>query len=213
MGIAADPKVVKEAIVQVYAARTFGWRRYFAVHTWIATKAENAEQYFTYHVTSWGGRATGRSIVVKEDIPDRRWYGSDAVMLTEIRGEKAAEAIRKIETATKDYQYQNFYRMVPGPNSNSFISYLLRATPEIGVELPPNAIGKDWLEGGAIFGVSESGTGFQISLLGLLGLTIGLGDGIEVNLLSMSFGIDLWRPALKLPFIGRIGFADDPVSF
>ncbi len=213
MGIAASPKEVKDAIVQVYAARTFGWRRHFAVHTWIATKAESADHYLTYHVTSWGGRSTGSSIVVKKDVPDRRWYGADAIMLTELRGDRAAAAIQKIEAATKEYEYQNFYRMVPGPNSNSFVSYLLRKTPEIGVELPPNAIGRDWLEGGALFSVSESGTGFQFSILGVLGLTLGLADGIEINFLTMSFGVDLWRPALKLPFIGRVGFEDASVSF
>lgn len=213
MGIAADPNVVKEPIVQVYSARTFGWRRHFAVHTWIATKAENADHYLTYHVTSWGGRATGRSIVIQKDIPDRRWYGADAVMIAELRGERAAAAISKIETAAEEYRYQNFYRMVPGPNSNSFISFLLRNTPEIGVELPPNAIGRDWLEGGALFGLSESGTGFQVSILGVLGFTLGLGEGVEINFLTMTFGFDLWRPAIKLPFIGRVGFDDDPVSF
>jgi hypothetical protein len=213
MGIAADPKIVKEPIVQVYSARTFGWRKHFAVHTWIATKAENADHYLTYHVTSWGGRSTGRSIVIKKDLPDRRWYGADATMIAELRGVRAGEAILKIEAAAKEYRYQNFYRMVPGPNSNSFVSYLLRNAPEIGVELPPNAIGRDWLEGGALFGVSESGTGFQFSILGVLGFTLGLADGIEINLLTMTFGLDLWRPALKLPFIGRVGFDDDPVSF
>ncbi|WP_374078390.1 DUF3750 domain-containing protein [Bdellovibrio bacteriovorus] len=37
-GIAPDPQKEKEAVVQVYAARTFAWRGYFAVHSWIATK-------------------------------------------------------------------------------------------------------------------------------------------------------------------------------
>lgn len=213
MGIAADPMTVKEPIVQVYAARTFGWRKHFAVHTWIATKAESADHYLTYHVTSWGGRSTGRTAIIQKDLPDRRWYGADAVMIAELRGARAGEAILKIEAAAKEYRYQNFYRMVPGPNSNSFISYLLRNAPEVGVELPPNAIGRDWLEGGALFGLSESGTGFQFSILGVFGFTLGLADGIEVNLLTMTFGLDLWRPAIKLPFIGRVGFDDDPVSF
>lgn len=213
MGIAADPRVVKVPIVQVYSARTFGWRRHFAVHTWIATKAENADHYLTYHVTSWGSRTTGRSIVIQKDLPDRRWYGAEAVMIAELRGESAAAAILKIEKAAKEYRYQNLYRMVPGPNSNSFISHLLRNAHEIGVELPPNAVGRDWLEGGALFGVSESGTGFQISIFGVLGFTLGLGEGIEVNFLTMTFGLDFWNPAIKLPFIGRLGFDDDPVSF
>jgi len=30
-------------------------------------------------------------------------------------------------------------------------------------------------------------------------------EGIELNLLGLSLGIDFSRPALKLPFIGRLG--------
>lgn len=213
MGIAPKPEEVDEAIVQVYAARTFGWRRHFAVHTWIATKSKSAPTYITYHVTAWGTRVSGKAITIKPDIPDRRWYGADAVLLAEVRGEKAEQAIRKIEMAAKEYPYHDFYRMIPGPNSNSFVSFVLRRTPEIGVELPPHAIGRDWINRGSPFGISESGTGFQFSLFGVLGFTIGLADGIELNLLMLTFGIDLWRPALKLPFVGRVGFRDAPVSF
>jgi hypothetical protein len=50
-----------------------------------------------------------------------------------------------------------------------------------------------------------SGTGGQISLLGLLGAGIGLEEGVEVNLLGLVFGIDPNDVALKLPLIGRIG--------
>jgi hypothetical protein len=99
----------------------------------------------------------------------------------------------------------------PGPNSNTFISHIIRSVPELGVELPPHAIGKDWIDDGDLFGLSETGTGVQVSLLGALGLTVGLAEGVEVNILGFNFGLDLWRPALKLPFVGRIGFKDAPI--
>ena len=44
-------------------------------------------------------------------------------------------------------------------------------------------------------------------------MTIGWRDGIEVNILGLSFGIDFWRPALKLPLIGRLGFSERSPSF
>ena len=37
-GLAPDPASHRDAVVQVYAARTFGWRGAFAVHTWLAAK-------------------------------------------------------------------------------------------------------------------------------------------------------------------------------
>ncbi len=45
----------------------------------------------------------------------------------------------------------------------------------------------------------------------MLGLTAGLAEGLELNLLGMTFGLDFLRPALKLPFVGRIGFRDASV--
>jgi hypothetical protein len=46
----------------------------------------------------------------------------------------------------------------------------------------------------------------QVSLVGLLGLTLGMREGVEVNLLGLVVGLDFIHPALKLPGIGRIGF-------
>ena len=99
----------------------------------------------------------------------------------------------------------------PGPNSNTFISYINRHVEEVGVELPPNAIGKDWINNGDLVGWSETGTGVQFSLFGLIGVTCGLGEGLEVNVFGLSFGLNLWRAAIKFPMLGRLGFDDAPV--
>jgi hypothetical protein len=48
----------------------------------------------------------------------------------------------------------------------------------------------------------------QATFLGLLGMNIGLQEGLEINVLGLDFGIDLNSPGLRLPFIGRIGFDD-----
>lgn len=211
MGLAPDPAAEKEAVVQIYAARAVSWRGYFAVHSWIATKEKDADHYLTYHVMGFRIKRTGSAIVIGEEIPDRRWFGAEPELIHTIKGKKAEEAIPKIGIAAQSYPYPDRYRAYPGPNSNTFISYILRKVPELGVELPPNAIGKDWINEADIVGYSESGTGVQLSLLGLAGLTIGLAEGFELNLLGMSFGFDVWRPAIKLPFVGRLGFADAPV--
>ena len=51
-GLAPDPAVHPEAIVQVYASRTFGWRGAFAVHTWVAAKPAGADRYTRYEVSA-----------------------------------------------------------------------------------------------------------------------------------------------------------------
>ena len=52
----------------------------------------------------------------------------------------------------------------------------------------------------------------QLSIFGLLGVSAGLQEGLEINLLGLNFGIDLNSPGLRLPFIGRIGMDDTSVS-
>jgi hypothetical protein len=43
------------------------------------------------------------------------------------------------------------------------------------------------------------------SLGGYIGLTVGWVEGLEVNFLGAVLGLDIRRPALKLPGIGRLG--------
>jgi hypothetical protein len=210
-GLAPAAADEPRAVVQVYAARTVRWRKYFAVHSWIAVKEKDAKAYRTYHVIGWRLRQGLPVVRIEEGIPDGKWFGHVPALVRDLRGPAAERAIPKIHKAAESYPYPNEYRAWPGPNSNTFISHILRATPELGVELPPHAIGKDWMDKGTFAGKSETGTGFQVSLFGVLGFTLGLADGAEVNLLGMTFGVDLWRPALKLPFLGRVGFSDAPV--
>ena len=93
--------------------------------------------------------------------------------------------------------------MYPGPNSNTFTAWVGRLIPELKLDLPPTAIGKDYL-GDKLIAKAPSGTGFQFSVLGLLGLLAGVEEGIEINLAGLTFGIDPLDLALKLPAIGRI---------
>ncbi len=212
-GIAKTPQEEPAALVQLYAARTINWRGTFAVHSWFATKEKDADHYKVYHVIGWRLRRNLSPVVIEADIPDRKWFDAVPDLLLEIKGPRAEKIIPKIEKYAASYPYPNSYRAWPGPNSNTFVSYILRNVPEIGMELPPHAIGKDWLSEGYLFGLTEAGTGVQFSLLGALGFVVGLNEGFELNVLGLNFGIDFLRPALKLPLIGRVGFRDKPWSF
>src|SRR5690606_13703991 len=111
--------------------------------------------------------------------------------------------------AAEAYPYRHEYRLWPGPNSNTFVAHLARAVPELRVDLPPTAIGKDYLPGGGVFARAPSGSGVQVSLGGLLGVTMALEEGVELNLLGLSVGLDLLPPALKLPGLGRLGWPEE----
>ena len=102
--------------------------------------------------------------------------------------------------------YRDGYRLWPGPNSNTLVAELVRAVDELQVDLPPTAIGKDFLPNWRIVAPAPSGTGWQVSLGGALGVLVALEEGIEINLLGAVFGVDLNPPAFKLPIVGRLGF-------
>jgi hypothetical protein len=205
-GIAPDPaKLADVAIVQVYAAPTYGWRGLLAIHPWIIFKRSGETAFTRYDVIGW----RGENVVQRNyALPDGLWYGSQPKLLVDHRGERAEAMIVQIETAIKSYPYADSYRVYPGPNSNTFLAHIGREVPALKLDLPANAIGKDYRTLDRPLGFSSSGSGVQASLLGLLGFNIGWGEGIEINILGLDFGVDINSPGWRLPFIGRIGMDD-----
>lgn len=204
MGLAPDPAETSEAVVQVYGARTWGWRGNFGVHTWVAVKPANAQAYTVYEVIGWRMRSANSALVIHERAADARWFGNEPELYADRRGEEAEKLIPRIDAAARSYPYAGEYSAWPGPNSNTFVAWITRAVPELGVDLPPTAIGKDYLSG-TLIGTAPSGRGVQFSLGGLFALTASSVEGLEVNLLGLTFGINPFDPALKLPLLGRLG--------
>jgi len=204
-GLAPAPAQTPDAVVQVYAAKAFGWRGAFSVHTWIVVKPAGAAQYKRFDVVGWGGAR-----VVRENYAaaDALWYGGRPEVLLDRRGREAEPLIREIEAAVAAYPFADTYRMWPGPNSNTFTAHVARSVPGLHLDLPANAIGKDYLPLSSPLARAPSGTGVQVSLLGLFGLLIAAEEGIEIDILGLSAGIDLLRPALRVPGLGRIGMSD-----
>src|SRR5215475_15443528 len=203
---APDPAATSEAVIQVYAARAVGWRGILAVHTWIAVKPSGAPTYTRYEVMGFGVGRGASAIRVNRTGPDNYWFGSRPDLLVDRRGSGVDELITEVEAAVKAYPYPSSYRTWPGPNSNTFTAYVARAVPELRLDLPPTAIGKDYLPGGALASLSTpGGLGLQLSLLGLGGILVGREEGFELNLLGLTFGVDPRGPALKLPIVGRLG--------
>ncbi|NND89721.1 MAG: DUF3750 domain-containing protein [Granulosicoccus sp.] len=198
-----------EAVIQVYSARAARWRGAFGVHTWIATRRTDEVRYTRLEVIGyrvyWGGNA----VQIRTGEPDAKWFGNHPTLLRDLRGgERVNVLIDHLRTAATDYPYNSTYHVWPGPNSNTFTAYLGRRVPELRLELPSNAIGKDYLPGGSMLSRTPSGTGLQLSLGGYGGVMAGWEEGLEVNFLGLSAGIDLWPLALKLPGVGRLGFSD-----
>jgi hypothetical protein len=203
-GLAPAPRATPEAVVQVYAARAYSWRGIFAVHSWISFKPEGADGYTSYEVVGWRAFRGGQAVQMHNGDPDRYWFGAKPDLLADLRGAEAARAIGDIEKAIATYPWPSTYRTWPGPNSNSFVAWILRRVPGLRVDLPPTAIGKDYLGETTFVGRTPSGGGLQISLWGALGILVSAEEGLELNLLGLSFGIDPADFAIRLPGIGII---------
>jgi hypothetical protein len=207
-GLAPDPAQHSEPIIQFYAARTYGWRGILGVHTWVVFKPRGAPAYTRYEVVGWGVGPGVPALRASQRPPDGYWAGNRPTVIADKRGEGVDALILRLQEAVRAYPFPNEYRLWPGPNSNTFTAYLARALPELHVDLPPTAIGKDYLPPGEFAALTPGGSGVQVSLLGLLGLTLGMREGVEVNVLGLVLGLDVLHPALKLPAIGRLGFGD-----
>lgn len=206
-GLAPDAATTPEAVVQVYAARAIRWRGNFGVHTWIAVKPAGANAFTVFELMGYQTRRTGNGVRTSERAADGYWYGNRPRVLADVRGPGAEPLIARIRDAVADYPYAKAYRIWPGPNSNTFVAEVLRAVPELRVDLPATAIGKDYL-GPRLVAITPSGTGAQFNVFGALGLLAGWEEGIEVNLLGLTFGVNPKRLALKLPMLGNVGLVD-----
>ena len=200
-GLAPDPATTREAVVQVYGARTMGVKGIFGVHTWVAVKPTNALSWTVYEIIGWRLRWSDSALVIRERQPDAPWFGSVPELYADKRGAGVEELIARIDKAARDYPYSTTYTLWPGPNSNTFTAWIARAVPELQVDLPTTAVGKDYI-GSTFLSTAPSGSGFQVTLGGLFGVAAGPVEGFELNLLGLNFGVN--GSGVKLPMVGRL---------
>lgn len=194
-----DPPANDEATVALLTGTLGPPLDGIARHPWLVARHKGETEWHVYEV---GGGGT-------EDDPFRHhssygnpilhkvWRGAEA--------EAAAACLEREADAVKRH-VESHYIFYPGPNSNTFGDVMLRKC-NLHASLPSTSVGKDW-RGWFGAGVSSEGTGLQLETP-VLGLKIGLKEGIELHVIGLSIGIDLWPPAIILPLgPGRLGFAD-----
>lgn len=197
----------QQARVIIFTGTAGAWKGVFAVHSWIVVKHANATAWTRYDVVGWG-----EPVRTNNWPADGRWFGNRPVAIADVSGPDAEKLIPRIEMAVANYRFARAgdYRIWPGPNSNSFVAAILRSVPELGISLPPNAVGRDFRDG-VYAGLTDSRTGIELNLNGLAAVKVGWVEGVELNLLGLVAGLDLRHPGLKLPGFGRIGL-ESPVA-
>ncbi len=168
-----------------------------ARHPWFAVRMAGQDTWEIYEVGGGGSE--------RDPFHHHQPYLTPIVHAV-WRGAEAERAAACLEKHAGPWKAKLDYRFYPGPNSNTFGDAMLRAC-HLHASLPATAIGKDW-RGAIGANITTEGTGIQIETP-LLVFRIGLFEGVEVHVLGLAIGVDLWPPAIIVPLgPGRIGFAD-----
>ncbi|MDQ7779803.1 MAG: DUF3750 domain-containing protein [Planctomycetota bacterium] len=189
-----------ECTAQLRSATLPGWLSLFADHNWFVVYDPSEEAWHRWEV--W---VKEKECVVKDFLhPDKGVGGGPYRIEREWRGDAARRISDTLETSMAEYPHRDTYRVWPGPNCNTYANWILKES-KTSSDLGPKGIGKDYL-GLLGAGTTSTRTGVQLESP-LVGLRIGLDDGVEVHVLCLTFGIDLFTPAIKTP-LGRLGFPE-----
>lgn len=179
------------------------WYTHFAHHTWLDVKRGSEDAWTRVEVS--GRRSGGRSrpLAAEEARADVRW-DREVLLHDVIAGPQARRIAERIDTAVQRWgpSYEFRYEAYPGPNSNTFMRELADEIPELDFTFDHNALGKDY--GGWVnLGFATSGTGVRLDTWPL-GMTVALREGIELHFFQLVFGLQLWPPAVQLPFLPQL---------
>lgn len=201
-GILPKAEQSEQAAIYVFSAMTGGLKGAVASHAWIVIKEKGAKAYTRYDKVGWG------KPIRRNGYPaDAYWYSNAPELVTSVTGAKAEQLIAKVEGAIAAYPYAEpgGYTIWPGPNSNTFVAYIMRTVPELDAVLPPHAVGRDYLPGDEFVHLDEDWRDLHVTLRGLIGFSAGVRSGLEVHFLGLVAGLDFARPGIKVPAVGRIG--------
>jgi Protein of unknown function (DUF3750) len=204
-GVLPAAQSLKPATVIILASRTGRWKGIFAEHMSLVLKPANASEWTRYDVVGWG------SPIRRDDYAaDAFWYGNAPRVIYRLEGNEAAALIPKIEQSIAAYPNSaaGSYVIWPGPNSNTFVSWVVRHTDGFNAELSSVAVGKDYLGPGLHMARAPSGTGYTVSWGGYLGATLALEEGAELHVIGSTIGLDVNDLAIKLPSLGKLSVLD-----
>ncbi|MEO0328618.1 MAG: DUF3750 domain-containing protein [Pseudomonadota bacterium] len=204
-GILHSPDADSAAVIYLMAARTGRLKGALSVHSWLVYKREGERRYNRFEKVGWGSPLRHNAYAA-----DAKWYSNTPQIVASISGENATKFIPKLEKAIESYPFnkRGDYKILPGPNSNTFIAHVLNAVPELGWVLPSHAVGRDYRAADNWIKLDPDYTNLQITAGGLFGLALGKRHGIEFQFLGLVSGFDFQNPGIKLPGFGTLALAN-----
>lgn len=126
-----------------------------AVHPWVVTvkngtttrweviykKYKNRERFGYVYKNFYSDPTKG---VRKHPLSNKYWNSSLLGLISGDEKSLAKQMFNFIEEVTPFYSHQENYKFLPGPNSNTYIAWILRKFPESKINLPWNAFGKNY---------------------------------------------------------------------
>lgn len=202
-----DIPVTEQALIVIKTVRlpdSEPWYSQFAQHSWIDFRPAEQAQWVRIEANT---DPKIEPISDKEARQATRW-GRDVSLLLMLRGDAAAAVLvdlqREAERIIVGFEYQAF----PGPNSNTYISRVLRAVPGLSAQLDHNSVGKDYTPIVST-GLTTANDGVYLDTV-VLGASAGYLSGVELHLLGLTLGLGFWPPGIKIPVLPRIGPALGP---
>lgn len=119
----------------------------FAWHHWFVVRAGSAtDRWEVWQSQNAGGESVGH---VHKNLmaPERGVGGGDAVHVFTWRGAEAENIVRVLERTRTHYPDRFRYLSFPGPNSNTFVAWVLRRAglaADAALLLKRQAIGRGW---------------------------------------------------------------------
>jgi hypothetical protein len=187
-----EETVSTPSIVQLWRATLPQPLRLIAVHYWFVAYIPERRTWQRWEVWQDEGFGANSWGHVRRDLQalDGDVGGGPASAEMEWQGDTARK-IYSVLNAPQNYPYRKTYA-----------AWVLKQS-EVPYDFDPRAIGKDYA---GMLGASltSARSGFQVDSP-VSGFKAGFTDGVEAHFFCLTFGLDLWPPALKTPF-GRFGF-------
>ena len=129
---------------------------HFAAHLWVVTVSPNGiNRWEVFHKKKNGSERYGyihRNHYLPTQGLEKSYFSNTSwpsTLIGSIEGDNetlAHNVVEFIETYSSDYLHKDRYRFYPGPNSNTYIAWILSKFPDVKIKLPWNAFGKNYLK-------------------------------------------------------------------